>query len=225
MSSGESGVALCCRAGTDVESTEATRKTQSRYDRYSAIYDRFEAGMERMMFGRLRKRLWEAEAGRDRLLEIGVGTGKNIPYYPAGARVAGIDLSPGMLRAARRRTRTGVDLVLADAQHLPFRAAAFDSAVATFVFCSVPDAVAGLREAARVLRPEGELVLLEHVRAQNPVAGKIMDLVNPAWVRLFGANINRRTVQNVQVAGLVVGDVQTFGPGILKLIPARSAPA
>ncbi len=214
------------QAVTDMPNTnEAPRKTQSRYDRVSGIYDRFEAGTERMMFRRLRKRLWEEEAGKGRLLEIGVGTGKNIPYYPAGARVVGIDLSPGMLRAAKRRLRAGVDLVLADAQHLPFRSAVFDSAAATFVFCSVPDAVAGLREAARVLRPEGDLVLLEHVRAQNPVAGKIMDLVNPVWVRLFGANINRRTVQNVELAGLNVGDVQTFGPGILKLIPARPAAA
>lgn len=199
----------------------ATRQTQWRYDRFSIIYDQFEAGMERMMFARLRRRLWQAVRGR-RLLEVGVGTGKNISYYPPESHVVAVDLSPGMLRRAKRRAAaTPVDLVLADAQHLPFRPGVFDAAVATFVFCSVPDAVAGLKEAARVLRPNGEMFLLEHVRAQNPVAGKAMDLLNPLWVRLFGANINRRTVENVDQAGLIVGDVQTFAPGILKLIPAE----
>lgn len=205
------------------DTDQATRQTQSRYDRFSLIYDSFEAGSELILFRRLRRRLWGRVHGR-RVLEIGVGTGKNIRYYPPEARVVAIDLSPGMLRRARKRTRAGVDLLLADAQHLPFRTGVFDSAVATFVFCSVPDAIAGLKEAARVLRPNGELSLLEHVRAQNPLGGKAMDLLNPLWVRLFGANINRRTIENVDQAGLIVRDVQTFAPGILKLIGGRPSP-
>ena len=115
-----------------------------------------------------------------------------------------VDLSPRMLRhAARKADRLGrdVDLVLADAQRLPFRDGAFDAAAATFVFCSVPDPVMGLGEVRRVLRDEGQVHLLEHVRAGNRVVGRLMDLINPVAVRLMGANINRDTVGNVARAG------------------------
>jgi SAM-dependent methyltransferase len=126
-----------------------------------------------------------------------------------------------MLRhAVRKADRLGrdVDLVLADAQRLPFRDGAFDAAAATFVFCSVPDPVLGLREVRRVLRQEGSVHLMEHVRSRNPIMGKLMDLVNPVAVRLMGANINRDTVGNVEKAGFALKGVQSRGFGIFKLI-------
>ena len=125
-----------------------TARTQSRYDRHAALYDFTEAPMEMLALGRLRRRLW-AEVDGDTLLEIGVGTGKNLPHHPKGARMVAVDLSPKMLRRAASRARRlalDVDLVLADAQRLPFREGAFDAAAATCVFCSVPDPVAGLGE-------------------------------------------------------------------------------
>lgn len=166
--------------------------------------------------------MW-SEVRADRLLEIGVGTGKNLAYHPQGARSVAIDLSPRMLeRAARRSERSArhVDLILADAQHLPFRDDVFDAAAATFVFCSVPDPVLGLSEVARVVRGEGQIHLLEHVRAANSIAGRVMDLLNPMVVRLSGANINRRTVSNVARAGVEVDSVVSRGLGIIKVIRA-----
>ena len=202
---------------------EATSLTQKRYDRQAGLFDFWEAPIEALGFKRLRKRLW-SEVHGERILEVGVGTGKNLSYHPEGSRSVAVDLSPGMLRrAARKADRLGrdVDLVLADAQHLPFRDGAFDAAAATFVFCSVPDPVLGLREVHRVLRQDGDLHLLEHVRSRNPIIGRLMDWTNPLWVRVSGANINRDTVANVQRAGFELDAVESRMFGILKLIRGK----
>ena len=202
---------------------EATSLTQKRYDRQAVLFDFWEAPIEALGFKRLRKRLWSEVQGRS-LLEVGVGTGKNLPYHPQSARSVAVDLSPRMLRRAASRARRlehDVDLVLADAQHLPFRDGAFDAAAATFVFCSVPDPVMGLGEVRRVLRDEGQVHLLEHVRAGNRVVGRLMDLINPVAVRLMGANINRDTVGNVERSGFALKSVESRGFGILKLIRGK----
>ncbi len=204
-----------------------TRLTQSRYDRQASLFDLTEAPNELLLFGRVRRRLWRGVAG-GRLLEIGVGTGKNMPHYPEGARVVGMDISPRMLRkAAAKAQRLGrnIDLVLADAQRLPFRDGAFDGAAATFVFCSVPDPVTGLEEVNRVVRTGGRVDLLEHVRSGFGVAGWVMDRLNPLVVRLMGANINRDTVGNVSQAGIDIDEVESRGFGIIKLIRGRRGPA
>jgi ubiquinone/menaquinone biosynthesis C-methylase UbiE len=179
-----------------------------------------EVPIEFLAFGRLRRRLWSDVEGA-LVLEIGVGTGKNLPYHPDEARSVAVDVSPRMLqKAARRAQRLGrdVELVLADAQHLPFREGAFDAAADTFVFCSVPDPVAGLQEVRRVVRDGGRVHLLEHVRAANPVLGRLMDLANPIAVRMSGANINRDTVSNVAKAGMTLDNVESRGLGIIKLV-------
>ena len=127
-------------------------------------------------------------------------------------------------RARRKAARLGLpaDLRLGDAQALPFPDNAFDAAVATFVFCSVPDPVQGLRELRRVVRPGGFVLLMEHVRSPNPLLGRLMDLLNPLVVRITGANINRDTVENVRRAGLAVEEVVDLGAGgIFKRIRAR----
>ena len=158
-------------------------------------------------------------------LEVGVGTGKNMPYYPRGARVTGIDLSPRMLvrsRARRQQLGLSLNLHVMDAQALEFADNAFDCAVATFVFCSVPDPVLGLRELGRVVKSDGKILLLEHMRAENRVIGKMMDWVNPLIVRVMGFNINRRTLLNIERAGLAIESVEDVGlRGIFKFIVAR----
>ena len=199
----------------------ATRTMQRRYRRIAGVYDRQEALMERLLVARLRRSLWSKVRGQ-RVLEVGVGTGKNVAHYPAGARMVAVDLVPEMAtRAARRIAESGVrtDIALMDAQVLAFKDGSFDTVVATFVFCSVPDPVAGLRELRRVLRPGGQLLLLEHVRAEQPLVGAFMDLLNPVATRMMGANINRRTVDNVRTAGFQVTGVEKHA-GIIRLIEA-----
>ncbi len=201
---------------------EESLATQRRYDRQAAMFDLMEAPVEFLAFGRLRPRLW-GEVDGAVVLEVGVGTGKNIPHYPDSSRTVAVDISPRMLeRAARRAERLGrdVDFVLADAQHLPFRDNVFDAAADTFVFCSVPDPIAGLEEVRRVIREGGHVHLLEHVRASNPLVGRLMDLANPIAVRMSGANINRDTVSNVTKGGMTLDNVESRGLGIVKLIRA-----
>jgi ubiquinone/menaquinone biosynthesis C-methylase UbiE len=201
-----------------------TATTRRRYDRVAPVYDASEWIVERCLYARWRRRLWEGVTGPE-ILEVGVGTGKNMSYYPPGAHVTAIDLSGGMLARARKRAnllRLDVDLRQMDAQTLDFPSQSFDTVVASFVFCSVPDAVAGLRELGRVCKPEGEIRLLEHMRARSELLGRLMDVINPLAVRIQGANINRPTVDNVRSAGLQIQRMEELSvQGIFKLIVAR----
>jgi ubiquinone/menaquinone biosynthesis C-methylase UbiE len=203
---------------------DQTRRTRARYDRIAGVYDPMEVVVERLGFSRWRPLLWNRVRG-PRVLEVGVGTGKNFPYYPPGMDVTAIDISPKMLERARQKAeRDGVEvtLELQDAQDLQFPDDSFDTVVATFVFCSVPDPVRGLREAARVLRPDGQLLLLEHVLSHKPVLHSVMKIANPVVVRLSGANINRETVENVSRAGLSLVSVEHLWADIVKLIEAHA---
>jgi ubiquinone/menaquinone biosynthesis C-methylase UbiE len=201
----------------------ANTLTRNRYQRISAWYDRMER-MSEKRFAPWRAELWSKVRG-PYVLEVGVGTGKNIPYYPSGVHATAVDLTPGMLEHARKRTADlglNVDLHLGDVQALEFPEASFDSAVATFVFCSVPDPILGLSEIKRVVKPGGQVFLLEHMRSENPIVGALMDVINPFIVPLMGANINRRTVENVRKSGLVLEKVEDLGKGgIFKLLVAR----
>lgn len=202
--------------------SKATAKTRARYQRIAPLYDAMEIFAERR-YSDWRPRLWSLVQGPD-VLEVGVGTGKNMPYYPAGMRITAVDLTPAMLARAQKRAaqlNLDVNLQLGDAQALDFPDASFDDVVATFVFCSVPDPVLGLRELARVVKPNGRLLLLEHVRSERPLLGVLMDILNPVVVRMIGANINRRTVGNVRQGGWQAVQVTDLGVGdIFKLIIA-----
>lgn len=201
----------------------ATATTRARYDRIARFYDRMEKGTERR-FKPLRAALWHRVRG-PRVLEVGVGTGKNMPYYPSGMKITAVDLSPKMLAQARERAaRLGVavDLREADVQSLPFAAGSFDAVITTCVFCSVPDPVVGLGEVRRVLVPGGQLLMMEHVLSHKPVLRQIMQALNPVVVRIMGANINRDTVTNIQQAGFIDLCVDDVMLDILKLIEARA---
>jgi phosphatidylethanolamine/phosphatidyl-N-methylethanolamine N-methyltransferase len=182
-----------------------------------------ESGVERLRFGKWRKMLWSRVEGT-RILEVGVGTGKNFPYYPRDVEITAIDFSEQMLSRAREKAiRQGVraQLQQMDVQYLAFEDSVFDIVVATFVFCSVPNPVRGLMEVARVCRPSGKVVLLEHVLSANPAVAWLMNLANPLAVRISGTTINRATVDNVVKSGLVLEQVTDLGVGIFKLIEAK----
>ncbi len=200
-------------------------QTKARYNRLSSVYDLHEAIPERLAYERWRRVLWSRVRGAH-VLEVGVGTGKNMPLYPEGVRVTAIDLSEKMLQRARHRvSKLGieVDLRVMDAQRMEFADGTFDAAVGTFVFCSVPDPVQGLRELARVVKPGGQILLLEHMRVDKPLIGKLMDWLDPLVLRIMGPHINRRTVDNILKAGLEIERVEElFAGGLFKLITIRN---
>jgi ubiquinone/menaquinone biosynthesis C-methylase UbiE len=191
-----------------------------RYDRMASTYDLYDAPMELMGTKKRRRALVGNASGT--VLEVGVGTGKNLRYYTAGTEVAGIDVSSQMLQRAERRLaalRMKANLVEADVQDLPFDDDTFDTAVGTCVFCSVVDPVQGLRELGRVVCPDGRILLLEHVRPTNKLLGRISDVVSIFTRRIFGFRTNRRTEENVAAASLEI--IEVTRNGVWRQIVAR----
>jgi len=202
-----------------------TAVTRARYQRVAPFYDLMEVLPEKRYIP-WRERLWSLVAG-PRVLEVGVGTGKNMPFYPPEMEITAIDLTQGMLERARKKAQVSglkVDLRLGDVQDLEFPDDTFDTVAATCVFCSVPDPVRGLKEVLRVIKPGGQALFIEHVRSEKLLLGALMDLLNPLVVRIMGPNINRRTVQNIQSSGLQISEVKNLGMrDIFKLIVARKS--
>jgi phosphatidylethanolamine/phosphatidyl-N-methylethanolamine N-methyltransferase len=204
-------------------SDKVTEAAKRRYDRIAAIYDVMEGLVERSRYNQWRRLLWAKVEGEN-ILEVGVGTGKNFPYYPSDAKIVAIDFSQKMLARAKekaKRVKVKVQLKQMDVQNLEFADNTFDTVVASFVFCSVPDPIRGLKEVERVVKPGGKVVLLEHVLSANKIIAWLMNLVNPVVVRLMGPNINRQTVDNVAQSGLIIERITELAAGIFKLIEAR----
>ena len=193
-----------------------------RYERLAPLYDLCNGPMELLGLRARRGRLFARARGR--VLEAGIGTGRNLAHYPQGVELTGIDVSARMLARARRRAQAAgqtVELQEADVQRLPFEPASFDTVAAACVFCSVADPVQGLRELARVVKPDGLLLLLEHVRPESRLGGLLADLASPLSRRLFGPSLNRRTEENARAAGLELVEVRR--DGIWPEIVARKA--
>lgn len=199
-----------------------TELTRQRYDRAARVYHRIEA-LEGKVGARWRRRLFQEVTGPS-VLEVGVGLGRNLEFCDTRWDYTGIDLSPRMLEKARERARNlglNVDLRLGDVQELPFPDGSFDTVISTFVFCSVPHPVVGLTEVRRVLKPTGQLLMLEHVLSRMPLMRLAMDVLNPLALRLIGDNINRETVENVQKAGFLITVEENLLMDVFKFIVAE----
>jgi ubiquinone/menaquinone biosynthesis C-methylase UbiE len=197
-------------------------RTKGRYNRISPCYDIMERVPEKLAFSRWRRMLFDSLNGEN-ILEVGVGTGKNFDFYPLGKRIAAIDFSKGMLNKAREKAEKKgieVDLRDMDVQDLQFEDQSFDTVLSTFVFCSVPDPIKGLREIKRVCKRGGRIILLEHVRPSGKLLGRLFDILNPFLTRLMGANINRNTVENMRRSGLRVLKEENLFIDIFKLVIA-----
>lgn len=164
------------------------------------LYDAMMAVAEATGFRVWRERLVRGAHGR--ILDLGCGTGRNLPYYRDSCAVTAVDVRIELLMAARQRTTAGTPLVVAAAEHLPFPDRIFDTVVSGLVFCSVAHPDQGLREIRRVLMPSGRLRMLEHVRSTRTWFARWQDLIQPAWTWISGGcHPNRDTEAAVRSAG------------------------
>jgi ubiquinone/menaquinone biosynthesis C-methylase UbiE len=201
---------------------EETARVRDLYDREADRYDSVIGIPERLLFTGGRE--WAAAQATGRVLEIGIGTGRNLPHYPAGMRVAGQDISPAMLARARARARAlgrRAPLAVGDAQHLSFADAQFDTVVSTLTLCTIPDERRALAEARRVLRPGGRLILLEHVRSPRPVVRAVQRAIDPLTVRFAGDHLLRDPLDHLAALGFAIEFCARSRAGIVERVVAR----
>ncbi len=178
---------------------------QTVYRHRARLYDLLDLPFEYGRYRRLRRRMFEGLTGR--LLDAGVGPGRNIEFYPEGSEVTGIDLSPAMIARARRRSEKlgrDVELVEMDVSATAFADNHFDAVIATFLFCVLDNdrQLPALTELARICKEGGEIRLLDYVYSRNPARRLVMRLWAP-WVRaVFGAAFDRDTERHITAAGL-----------------------
>lgn len=204
---------------------DQNEKIKNRYNRVSKVYDLMEKPMESMTSDKWRNKLIERIQGKN-VLEVGVGTGKNLVYYPENLHVTGIDFSEKMLEKAKEKVKdkSHIKLIEMDAQAMDFPDNTFDTVITSCVFCSVPDPVKGLEEIRRVCKRNGRILMLEHMKTNNILVGGLMDLVNFIPLNIWGANINRKTMENLIKAGFDRDDImyENVWSDIVKFIEIRN---
>jgi ubiquinone/menaquinone biosynthesis C-methylase UbiE len=205
---------------------EANERQRQLWRREASRYDRVMRFWERLLFDDARA--WAASQAHGNVLEVAVGTGLNLPYYPADATLTGVDLSPEMLAIGHDRAsgqgRT-IDLREGDAHALAFPESSFDTVVCTFSLCNIPDERRAIAEMHRVLSPGGLLVLVDHVRSTNRLAYWIQRGLERLSLRLSGDHLTRRPYHKVVAAGFTVEDHDRAKLGIVERLTARKPTA
>jgi ubiquinone/menaquinone biosynthesis C-methylase UbiE len=194
-----------------------------KYTRIAGRYDLFAYPLERMLFKKLR-----AEAiihAHGTTLEVGVGTGRNLPYYQPTVDLSAVDFSSGMLKIAKNKGKKiqlqALQFYEMDIENLAFGNNAFDTVVSTFVFCTVPDPMAGLREVYRVIRPGGKAIFLEHMKSRYAIVNVLLYMMNIFSVRLLGTSMTRETQANIEMAGFVLDATDNKLLDVVRLIIAH----
>ncbi len=200
---------------------DETERVRRRYDEFASKYDGLVGVAETVLFGNGRR--WVGAQARGDVLEIAVGTGRNLPSYPRDVRLTGIDVSPAMLAIARRRAQEldrPVDLRVGDAQALPFPDARFDTVVSTLALCTIPDDRRAVAEARRVLRPGGHLLLLEHVCSPIRPVRAVQRLLDPLFRRFAADHLLREPLRHLEAEGFVIDCLERSKLGIVERVSA-----
>jgi ubiquinone/menaquinone biosynthesis C-methylase UbiE len=197
--------------------------TKTKWDRASRNFDLMAGYGPEKRWEPVKRRLF-SKMGEGRILFLAVGTGLDIPFFPAGRRIVGIDISDGMLEKARPRVDAypgEIELRQMDVHEMPFADGEFDQIFTSCTFCSVPRPVEGLRALRRVLRPGGDLHMFEHTGSRYFPFRIMMNLMTPLSRRV-GPEMNRPTVENVRAAGFELTSVEHVYLDVVKMISARS---
>jgi ubiquinone/menaquinone biosynthesis C-methylase UbiE len=202
--------------------TGQTARLRRYWDKHAPAYDRQMQFFDRHLFGD--SRTWVCSQAAGDVLEVAIGTGLNLGFYPDGVRLVGVDFSPAMLQRARDRALKlgrAVDLQEGDAQALAFPDASFDTVVCTFSLCGIPDERQAVAEMGRVLRPGGQLLLADHVAGSAWPTRAVQRLLELVTVPLGGEHFLRRPLEQVRAEGLQVERQERFKAGIVERLAAR----
>jgi ubiquinone/menaquinone biosynthesis C-methylase UbiE len=204
----------------------ATELVRQHYDKSASRYNRQIAFFERILFGDGRR--WVCSQADGEVLEIAVGTGRNLRHYPDGVRLTGIELSPEMLELARREAQVigrEADLRVGDAEALDFEDESFDTVTCTLSLCTIPDDRSAVEEMWRVLRPGGRLLLLEHVRSTVRPIRIGQRALEPLMLRFEHDHLLREPLEDVRAVGFSVERVERSKLGIVERLAARKPAA
>ena len=199
-----------------------TERVLRLYEKEAHKYDRQMRFFEWLLFGGGRE--WVCSQAEGEVLEIAVGTGRNLPYYPDGVRLTGVELSPAMLEVAHARARElgrEIDLRVGDAQALEFPDERFDSVVCTLSLCTIPDDRAAVAEVRRVLRPGGHFLLLEHVRSPLLPIRTAERLLEPLMLRFEADHLLREPLGHLRAEGFAIERLERAKLGIVERVAAR----
>ncbi|WP_240702947.1 class I SAM-dependent methyltransferase [Cohnella luojiensis] len=189
---------------------------------FPKVYDSLMGPLERRGFGQIRKKLIQKAHGE--VLEIGSGTGLNFPFYEHANKVTAIEPEPRMRELSLPRAQSAqvpIDVILAEAEKLPFPDDFFDTVVCTLVFCTIPNPTKALEEIRRVCKPEGHILLIEHVKIEHRFLGQLQEWLTPFWKRLCdGCHLNRNTLHLVKLAGFKVTSVNRYYKDIFLVVEA-----
>jgi ubiquinone/menaquinone biosynthesis C-methylase UbiE/predicted ester cyclase len=209
------------RSDCPVPPTE-TERIRRIFDKQASKYDKSMSRFERWLFAGNRE--WICERAEGDVLELAAGTARNLPFYSADVKVTGIELSPEMAELGRRRAADlgrEIDMRVGDAEDLPFPDESFDTVVCTYGLCTIPDDATAVREARRVLRSGGRMLLAEHVRSPNPIIRTIQRALEPLAHRFGGDHLLREPIDHLAAEGFEVEELRRQKAGWVELVSAR----
>lgn len=203
---------------------DRAERWRRRWDQSAPSYDRNMGLCERMLLGDSRD--WVCSRASGDVLEVAIGTGLNLPFYPGEIALTGVEWSPAMLDRARQRREKlgrGATLVEGDARSLPFPEESFDTVVCTFSLCAIPDQSRAVAEMVRVVRPGGRLLLADHIGSSFRLVRAFQSLLEKATIPLAGEHWVHRPLGEVEAAGLDVETSQRFNLGMVERLVARQS--
>jgi ubiquinone/menaquinone biosynthesis C-methylase UbiE len=202
-------------------STE-TERIRRIFDKQAPKYDKSMSRFEKLLFAGNRE--WVCERAQGEVLELAAGTARNLPFYSPDVRLTGIELSPEMAELGRRRAADlgrEIEMTVGDAEALPYPDESFDTVVCTYGLCTIPDDAAAVREAKRVLRPGGRILLAEHVRSPNRLVRAIQRIAEPFAHRFGGDHLLREPLDHLEAERFEVDEVRRQKAGWVELVAAH----